>query len=612
MSKLLEINNLSVWLPLPAGRLHAVRDVSVSLDRGEALGIVGESGSGKSMSALALMRLLPKRATQSGSLILDGTDLTGLSDQQYSQQYLGHRIAMIFQEPMTSLNPVYTIGRQLTEAAVNFGGYSLTAARDRALALLDRVGIPDPRARLSQFPHQLSGGQRQRVMIAMALMLEPELLIADEPTTALDVTVQAQILELLVDLRREMGMAMILITHDLAVVAEQTDRVAVMYGGEIIEEGTAQAVMAQPAHPYTQALLSAIPKMDGPPRRLGAIPGTVPSLLTPPSGCIFAPRCNLARPMCVTGRPPLLGDSAHTRRCVLTDDERPAPIPASPIRASHTMASEGEAVIEARHITQVFSSRKGLFGPKHEFRAVDSVSLTLKRGETLALVGESGSGKSTLARIMLGLALPTSGTVEMLGRPVADLLPLERAALVQPIFQDPYSSLNPHRTLAEIIARPLTLRGDDDAKSREAKTREAMEMVRLPARMLHSYPSQISGGQRQRVAIARALVTRPQALVCDEPTSALDVSVQAQILNLLDDLQTELGLSCLVITHDMAVVHQIADRVAVMLQGTLVEEGTCDDVLHNPSSDYTTRLLASAPQFRPELLRTHPAEEETV
>ncbi|KAA2316048.1 ABC transporter ATP-binding protein [Pseudooceanicola sediminis] len=600
MSKLLEIDGLSVALTIPTGRLHAVRDVSITLERGEALGIVGESGSGKSMSALALMRLLPGRAEATGSLRFDGADLGAVSDEAFSRQYLGHRIAMIFQEPMTSLNPVYTIGRQLSEAAVIFGGKSQREAEARALFLLERVGIPDPVARLSQYPHQLSGGQRQRVMIALALMLEPELLIADEPTTALDVTVQAQILDLLRDLRREMGMAMILITHDLAVVAEQTDRVAVMYGGEMIEEGRAEAVMADPAHPYTRALLGAIPRMDGAPRRLGAIPGTVPSLTSRPKGCVFAPRCDFARPECVEGRPPVRGGADHSRRCVLSDAERPAAMAAAPLRADHVAAAQVEAVIEARDITQVFTSRKGMFGARHTIHAVDGVSLSLMRGETLALVGESGSGKSTLARIMLGLNLPTSGTVTMLGKPVADLAPLERAALVQPVFQDPYSSLNPRRTLAEIIARPLVLRGEDDADACAQKAREAMEMVRLPARLLHSYPSQLSGGQRQRVAIARALVTRPQALVCDEPTSALDVSVQAQVLNLLGDLQAELGLSCLVITHDMAVVHQVADRVAVMLNGQLVEEGSCAQVLGSPSSDYTARLLAAAPQFRPE------------
>lgn len=612
MSKLLEIDHLSVSLAIPSGRLHAVREVSISLDRGEALGIVGESGSGKSMSALALMRLLPGRAETSGTIRFDGEVLNDVPDDAFARQYLGHRIAMIFQEPMTSLNPVYTIGRQLTEAAVIFGGQSQQIAQDRALALLDRVGIPDPKARMSQYPHQLSGGQRQRVMIALALMLEPELLIADEPTTALDVTVQAQILDLLSELRREMDMAMILITHDLAVVAEQTDRVAVMYSGEMVEEGRAEAVMGAPAHPYTRALLGAIPRMDGPPRRLSAIPGTIPSVIARPKGCVFAPRCSFARLECTTARPPKRGDADHTRNCVLTDAERPAPLPAAPRRADHIAAAHDETVIEAHDITQIFNSRKGIFGPRHSIIAVNNVSLSLKRGETLALVGESGSGKSTLARIMLGLSIPTSGTVNMLGRPVAELAPLDRAGLVQPVFQDPYSSLNPRRTLADIISRPLVLRGADDAATCATKAREAMEMVRLPPRLLHSYPSQLSGGQRQRVAIARALITRPQALICDEPTSALDVSVQAQILNLLTDLQAELGLSCLVITHDMAVVHQVADRVAVMLNGELVEDGPCETVLSSPSNDYTARLLAAAPQFRPEWLSAASAQEPHI
>jgi peptide/nickel transport system ATP-binding protein len=599
MGKLLEIDSLSVSLPISAGQLFAVRDVSLTLDRGEALGIVGESGSGKSMTALALMRLLPRGARiQAQGLRFDGQDLRDLADDNFARTLLGHRIAMIFQEPMTSLNPVYTIGRQLTEAAVIQGSLSPHAARDRALSLLDRVGIPDPVARMAQFPHQLSGGQRQRVMIAMALMLEPALLIADEPTTALDVTVQAQILDLLAGLRREMGMAMILISHDLAVVAEHTDRVAVMYGGELIEQGLATRVTEAPAHPYTQALLRAIPRMDGPPRRLGAIPGTVPSLMAQPRGCVFAQRCEFVRELCTTARPPVLGGGEHSRRCVLTDAERPAEPPAAPLRTVHADTSAADAVISAVDVSQIYTSRRGLFGPKHTVRAVDGVSLTLKRGETLALVGESGSGKSTLARMMLGLLLPTHGSVTMLGRPVAEFGALERAALVQPVFQDPYSSLNPRRTLAEIIGRPLELRGEGAPDVRLAKVKEAMDTVRLPARLLHSYPGQLSGGQRQRVAIARALVTRPEALVCDEPTSALDVSVQAQILNLLADLQSELGLSCLIITHDMAVVHQMADRVAVMLNGKLVEEGTADAVLRHPSNDYTARLLAAAPQFR--------------
>ena len=532
MGKLLEIETLSVSLPLPRGTLQAVRGVSLGLERGQSLGIVGESGSGKSMTALALLRLLPRGAqVQAGRLAFDGQDLPALSETAFTRRIAGPGIGMIFQEPMTSLNPVYTIGRQMTEAAVMRGMLTPGAARKKAIDLLDRVGIHDPEARMGQFPHQMSGGQRQRVMIAMALMLDPALLIADEPTTALDVTVQAQILDLIDDLRREREMGLILISHDLAVVAQRTDRVAVMYGGELVEQGKAAQVLHAPAHAYTRTLLQAIPDLGTPPR--GAASG--------PAGA--------------------------------------------------------DTVIDARGITQVFTSRKGLFGPKRKVTALDDVSLQLRRGETLALIGESGSGKSTLARILLGLSQPTAGTVSMLGRPVADLSPTQRADFVQPVFQDPYSSLNPRRRLSEIIARPLALRGTGNRATRLDAVREAMDRVRLPARLIHAYPSQLSGGQRQRVAIARALVTRPEALICDEPTSALDVSVQAQILDLLEELRTEMGLTCLIITHDMGVVHQTADRVAVMYQGRIVEEGSASVVLTAPSNDYTARLLAAAPRF---------------
>ena len=531
---LLDIQNLDVTLALPNGPLKAVRDVTLTLEPGESLGIVGESGSGKSMTALALMRLLPRSATcEATALRFDAQDLRDLSDPDFARQIPGPRIGMIFQEPMTSLNPVYTIGRQMTEATVARGLLSEAEARKKAIDLLDRVGIPDPEGRMSQFPHQMSGGQRQRVMIAMTLMLDPELLIADEPTTALDVTVQAQILDLLDDLRRERGMGLILISHDLAVVAERTDRVAVMYLGELVEQGTAQDVLYRPQHDYTKALLAAIPRLDGPAR----------------------------------------------------------------VPAQAAAAPEVEKVISATNLCREFHSRKGLFGPKKTVRALDDVSLELRRGETLAVIGESGSGKSTLARILLGLDQPDAGDVRMLGRPVLDLPGAERASLVQPVFQDPYTSLNPRRRLSEIIARPLVLRDEGDSVSRLAAVKDAMEKVRLPGRLIHAYPSQLSGGQRQRVAIARALITEPEALICDEPTSALDVSVQAQILELLDDLRAKMGLTCLLITHDMAVVHETADRVAVMYQGRVVEEGSARDVLGNPSNDYTARLLAAAPRF---------------
>jgi peptide/nickel transport system ATP-binding protein len=595
---LIEVENLSVRLPVPAGWLHAVHSLSFTLERGETLGIVGESGSGKSMTALALMRLLPRGAQVTAkSLRMDGEDLQAMSPRRFAETVQGGRIGMIFQEPMTSLNPVYTIGRQLTEASVRLGRMTAQRARARALALLDRVGIPEPGARMRQYPHQLSGGQRQRVMIAMALMLDPEVLIADEPTTALDVTVQAQIMALLADLRRETGMAMILISHDLAVVSQTTDRVAVMYGGEILEAGGAVDVLAHARHPYTAALLRAIPTIEGPRRRLLAIPGTVEAQLAPPAACVFARRCADVRSVCTQARPPVQGSAGHWARCILDNPRQiTAAAQAAPLIPERPLAEAADLMIEARGISKIYHIKAGLFGTRKEIRAVDDVSISVRRGETLALVGESGSGKSTLARVLLGLIAPTAGKVRLQGQPIAGMSDTARARLVQPIFQDPYSSLNPRRTVAEIISRPLLLHGvDGDGALRRA--REMMDVVRLPTHLLHSFPMHLSGGQRQRVAIARAMVNNPEVLICDEPTSALDVSVQAQILNLLSDLQAEFGLTTLIITHDMAVVHQLASRVAVLLQGRLVEEGPAADVLTAPKADYTRMLLEAAPRF---------------
>ncbi|SDW45533.1 ABC transporter ATP-binding protein [Roseicitreum antarcticum] len=594
---LIDVENLTVRLPVPAGMLHAVQGLSFRLDAGEALGIVGESGSGKSMTALALMRLLPRNAQRSADRMhLGGQDLLAMSDRAFADTVQGTRIGMIFQEPMTSLNPVYTIGRQMTEASLRLGRLTSRAAHARAVSLLDRVGIPDPGTRMGQYPHQMSGGQRQRVMIAMALMLEPEVLIADEPTTALDVTVQAQIMALLADLRQETGMAMILISHDLAVVSQATDRVAVMYSGEMVEAGRAAAVLANARHPYTGALLRAIPTIDGPRHRLAAIPGTVAAQMTPPTACVFAPRCADAQPVCTQAQPPVRGDADHWARCILTGPGETALGAAKALPAATENAATADLMIEARDILKLYQMKDGLFGRKKEIRAVDHVSLDVRRGETLALVGESGSGKSTLARILLGLIDPTAGEVLLQGQPIAGMADNARAKLVQPIFQDPYSSLNPRRTVAEIIARPLDLRGVDAAE-RMRRARDMMDLVRLPTRLLHSYPLHLSGGQRQRVAIARAMINDPEVLICDEPTSALDVSVQAQILNLLSDLQEEFGLTTLIITHDMAVVHQLANRVAVLLQGQLVEEGSAADVLARPKADYTRMLLNAAPRF---------------
>jgi len=628
-NSLLQIDGLDVTLPTPGGPLHAVRDMSLTLARGEALGIVGESGSGKSMTALALMRLLPDHAElRARAIRYQDDDLQALSDKSFATTIAGRRIAMIFQEPMTSLNPVYTIERQMTELMVR-DGTSLSQARERALYLLNRVKVPDPAQRLRSYPHQLSGGQRQRVMIAMALMTEPELLIADEPTTALDVTVQAQIVDLLAELRQDLGMAMILITHDLAVVASAVDRVMVMYGGQPLELGTTRTVLSDPRHPYTRGLLGCAPGKGARGERLNAIPGIVPSLIGPQQGCVFAPRCVNASSQCRVddiSSTPRDGDGWY--RCLHPQSNRfrmasadnaaePVGIAAAATGASamrsippdiydsekekcspdYEGVTESTHVLVASNVVRTFSQRKGLFGTPYTVRAVDHASLSVGRGETLAVVGESGSGKSTLARILLGLDEPDQGCVVLGGMEIGTMSPQARARLVQPVFQDPYSSLNPRRSVGDIIARPLVLHGAVSPAERRARVTRILERVGLPQRVINSFPGQMSGGQRQRVAIARALILRPQLLLCDEPTSALDVSVQAQILNLLQDLQEEFGLSMLFITHDIGVVRQIADRVVVMQGGRIVEEGAASQVLVQPAHEYTAQLLDSVPSL---------------
>ncbi|MEI2415357.1 ABC transporter ATP-binding protein [Orrella sp. JC864] len=595
---LLEIENLNVGLPTQSGTLRAVRGMDLALRKGEALGIVGESGSGKSMTALALMRLLPAGAQwHAQAMRFAGRDLLAMPEPDFAGQVAGRGIAMIFQEPMTSLNPVYTVERQMTELMIRDGA-SAAQARERALYLLDRVRLPDPRERLRSYPHQLSGGQRQRVMIAMALMTSPQLLIADEPTTALDVTVQAQILELLGELRAEFGMAMILITHDLAVVARSVDRVMVMYGGEPLESGSTRAVLQDPRHPYTRGLLACRPGQASRHARLRAIPGIVPSLVQPWTGCVFAPRCGHALPYCTGGQPidKTLRGPQTWFRC-LNPQAGPPPA-AAPAAGPGTAAARTQApTLVARRISRTFVQRKGLFARPYTVQAVRDSSLALAQGETLAVVGESGSGKSTLARILLGLDAPDSGVVELGERPIGELSPAERASWIQPVFQDPYSSLNSRHTVGQIVARPLVLHRACGTHQAQDQAARMLQRVGLPARLLNSYPNQLSGGQRQRVAIARALMLAPRILLCDEPTSALDVSVQAQILNLLQDLQEEFGLSMLFITHDIGVVRKIADRVVVMHQGRIVEDGPAGEVLDRPSHPYTGQLLASVPSL---------------
>ena len=603
----LRVEGLQVGLALPHGTLHAVRNLSLALPRGEALGIVGESGSGKSMTALALMGLLPPNATRrADKLEVSGQDLLAMHEAQIARDITGRRMAMIFQEPMNSLNPVYTIGRQLTETMTLHAGATQAAAAERAIFLLDKVGIPAAQSRMSQYPHQLSGGQRQRVMIAMALMNEPDLIIADEPTTALDVTVQAQILRLLSDLQREFGMAMILITHNLGIVSRTVDRIAVMYAGELIESGSVEEVLRNPQHPYTRGLLDCLPGAHADSgRRLGSIAGLVPSLVGDIHGCAFANRCSRAQRACRADAPPLHAtqNGAHTYRCVLPANwsRNAEDMHTGAWRAERAaaQAQDAQAVLSARQLSCSFDVRPSLFSRTRRLHAVDEVNLELMRGDVLALVGESGCGKTTLAKILLGLLRASAGQVLLDGRDLASVPALERTRRIQPVFQDPYASLNPRKTIGQTVMRPLEIHGIGTEAQRRRRAEEMLDLVQLPQRLFHSYPGQVSGGQRQRVAIARALVTEPALLICDEPTSALDVSVQSQILNLLLDLRDELGLTYMVITHDLSVVEHMATRVAVMYLGQIVEIADKESLFQAPRHPYTRALLRSLPKLLP-------------
>ena len=598
---LIDVRGLRLSIPTAGGTLQALRGVDLTLPPGRTLGLVGESGSGKSLTALSLLGLQPRSATVTAdALSIGGIDIRCLGEAALARTVRGVIGTMIFQEPMTSLNPVVTVGRQLTEAATVHGRMSPSAARVRAVSLLERVGIAAAGDRLRQYPHQFSGGQRQRLMIAMALMTQPRLLIADEPTTALDVTVQAEILRLLADLRAEFGMGLILVTHNLAVVSRVADDVAVMYAGQVVEQAPVADLFGDPRHPYTRGLLAALPDTDRhrPGSRLGAIPGLVPSLIGDVEGCAFAPRCGLVRDICRTAPPPLLSAAARrVHRCV--DLDPPA------TRAAHIAphltrkAAAPVAMIEARGLERRYRVSRGLFRPAATLTAVGGVDLTLVAGETLALVGESGCGKSTLARLLLGLEAPDAGTLQLDGRPLATIGRRERAQLIEPVFQDPRGSLNPRRTVAEIVRRPLDVHGVGRAREREALVLSAIADVGLPRRLFHAHVNQLSGGQRQRVAIARALVLTPSILLCDEPTSALDVSVQAQILNLLADLRVAHGLTILLVTHDLSVVRHIADRVAVMYLGRIVEAGTADAIFAAPRHPYTRALIESAVTLAP-------------
>lgn len=597
---LLKVENLTTSFPNKSGSVKAVNDVSFEIMPGRVLGVVGESGSGKSVTARSIMRMLraPGRI-DSGRVLLNGTDLLGLSNEQI-RAIRGQNIAMIFQDPQAALNPVMRIGEQIAEA-MRVHGVSGKTARKRAMELLTQVGIPDVHRTIDQYPHEFSGGMRQRVVIAIALANKPSLLIADEPTTALDVTIQAQILQLLASLRHEIGVAIMMITHDMGVVAELCDDLIVMYGGRVVERGSVHDVFTEPRHPYTAALLQAVPRRDAGGEVLRAIPGYPPDPAHLPVGCAFADRCNVAVERCRIERPPLAKVAPeHDSACWVSAQGDPVWIPqSSNARRRRDTGNSTEPILRVTELrTDVGSRRNLFFGKNAPVYAVNGVSLEVHAGETLGLVGESGCGKSTLSRTIVGINSPSSGTIQIAGRDVTAMGKDELrtvTASIQYVFQDPYASLNPRRTVAQSLEEALSVAGVRGIAA-QRRSRELMKLVGLNERYLDQYPHAFSGGQRQRVGIARALAAEPKMLICDEPVSALDVSIQAQIINLLEELRDKLGLGYLFIAHDLAVVRHLSDRVAVMYLGRIVELGTAEQVYGAPQHPYTAALLSSTPE----------------
>jgi peptide/nickel transport system ATP-binding protein len=599
----LVVQNLRTLLNTTAGAVRAVDGVDFELRKGECFALVGESGSGKSMTALSLMRLLPEAGRiASGRVALDGIDLLALPEAAM-RAVRGRRVAMVFQEPSTALNPVLTVGRQIVEVIERHTKTSKSPAREKAIELLRAVGIQEAERRFEEYPFQLSGGLKQRAMIAAALAVDPEVLIADEPTTALDVTIQAQILELLARLQAERGMALLLITHDLGIVAKMAHRIAVMYAGEIVELAERDAFLRAPQHPYSQKLFAALPTPQRRARELAVIRGQVPALTKKFDYCRFADRCDQVFDRCRVEAPRLLELApGHFARCHLRERGVAPPRSATGGAGEGAVRQEGSAgvVLEAKNLKVHFPIRKGIFRRTVGYvRAVDGVSLELREGRTLALVGESGSGKTTAGKAILQLIPPTEGSVRFHSEELTRLSRRElrpRRGAMQIIFQDPYASLNPRLRVAEILLEGMRSLGvgASDAERTE-RLRQLLAEVGLPADSLERYPHEFSGGQRQRIAIARALAVNPKLIVCDEPTSALDVSVQAQILNLLRALQERLGIAYLFITHNIAVVDYLAHEVAVMYQGKIVERGKVDEVLRRPQHPYTKQLLAAVP-----------------
>lgn len=614
---LLRAEDLRVVLDSEAGLVTALDGIRLAIDRGETFALVGESGCGKSMTALALMRLLPENGRiAEGSVSLDGEDLLALPEAKMRERR-GGRIGIIFQDPSTSLNPVLRVGDQIVETIRTHTPLRGQAAVQKAIEWLRLVGIPEPERRIGSYPFQLSGGQKQRVMIAIALAAEPDLLIADEPTTALDVTIQAQILELLRSLQERLGMGMLLITHDLGVVKQMAHRVALMYAGQIVEVAPAEEFFLHPRHPYAQQLFQALPEAVRRDEPLATIRGTVPPLTTLFTGCRFAERCDHVMERCAHTLPPTIETSpSHLVRCLLYAPGAPGILPAGLVaepRAlpqGRTAAPESKAaaatLLEVRDLKVYFPIRAGLLRRvRGHVKAVDGVSFTVAEGRTLALVGESGCGKTTTGKALVQLLRGQAeirGEMRLLGKPLnrlegADLHAARRE--IQIIFQDPFASLDPRMRVLDILEEGMiALRPEFDAQARRARLDLLLDQVGLRQDVMARYPHEFSGGQRQRLAIARALAVGPRLIVCDEPTSALDVSVQAQILNLLKTLQGDLGVAFLFITHNIGVVEYLADDVAVMQAGKIVEYGPADQVLYSSYHEYTKTLLGAVPRIK--------------
>ena len=608
---LLEITGLTTEINRDGRVIRAVDDVTLALAPGQCLGLVGESGCGKTMTARSILRLLPAGgAIVAGSIRLDGTELTALSERDM-QTVRGNDIGMVFQDPSAGLDPTMTIGRQITESAVVHDGADRAAAAGRARELLRLVRMPDADRVIAQYPHQLSGGMRQRAMIAAALACRPRLLIADEPTTALDVTIQRDILDLIGDLRSELGMAVILVTHDLGVIAGRTERVAVMYGGRIIEESATAEVFSAPRHPYTEALFEALPELaDRSARSLYSIPGRPVSLAERPAGCSFAPRCRYATDWCASHLPPLDGDHpGHTYACFFPLSAGPAVTrtgagsAASPARRSLTGdVGQAPAVLRVSGLVKEYRPgqiRSRLAGGRQPapVSAVADVSFELAAGQTFGLVGESGCGKTTLARLLAGLEHPDAGTIEFDGTELTALSARQRRREpgVQLMFQDSFASLDPRMRVRSILSEPLAIQRTVRRRGRRRQVARILDEVGLPPEAADRYPREFSGGQRQRLALARALIQRPAVIVADEPVSALDVSVQAQILNLMRKLQRQYGLSYLFISHDLSVIRYMADTIGVMYHGQVVETGAAPDVCGAPGHPYTAGLISAVP-----------------